>query len=98
MDKWTKQGLSVKGKGIKENGLDKLFGHIKTFILIWNSIGVFQDLHLKLISNVDNIIKWNDIHIGSYDLCLEVKELNLKDGYERKGEISKFKSIQSQVS
>ena len=29
-----KQGLSVKGKGIKENGLDKLFGHIKTFILI----------------------------------------------------------------
>ena len=80
-----KQGLSVKGKGIKENGLDKLFGHIKAFILIWNSIGVCQDLHLKLISNVDNIIKGNDIHIGSYDLCLEVKELNLKDGYENKG-------------
>ena len=56
--------------GIKENGLDKRLGHIKTFNLICNSIGVCQDLYLKLISNVDNIIKWNNIHIGSYDLCL----------------------------
>ena len=80
-----KQGLSVKGKGIKENGLGKLFMLIKAFILIWNSIGVAYGLHWKLISNVDNIIKEDDIHIGSYDLCLEVKELNLKDGYENKG-------------
>ena len=59
--------------------------------MIWNSIGVAYRLHWKLISNVDNIIKGNDIHIGSYDLCLEVKELNLKDGYENKGEISKWR-------
>ena len=89
MDISIKQGLSAIVEGIKENGLDKLFEDIKAFILIWNSIGVCQDLHLKLISNVDNIIKGDDIHIGSYDLCLEVKELNLKDWYENEGEISK---------
>ena len=48
MDISIKQGLSAIVEGIKENGLDKLFGHIKTVILIWNSIGVCQDLHLKL--------------------------------------------------
>ena len=32
-----------------------------------------------------------------YDLCLEVKELDLKDGYENKEEISNFKSTKSQV-
>ena len=87
-----KQGLSVKGKGIKENGLDKLINNTKRFLLIWNSIGVAYRLHWKLISNVDNITKGNDIHIGFYDLCLEVKELNLKDGYENIEEISKLKS------
>ena len=46
---------------------------------------------------VDNITKGNDIHIGFYDLCLEVKELDLKDGYENKEEISKLKSTKSQV-
>ena len=35
--------------------------------------------------------------MGFYDLCLEVKELDLKDGYENKEEISKLKSTQSQV-
>ena len=64
----TKQWLSAGWKGIKENGLDKLLGHIKTFNLIWNSIGVFGGLTDELISKVDNIIKWNDIHVGSYKL------------------------------
>ena len=32
-----------------------------------------------------------------YDLCLEVKELDLKDGFENKEEISNFKSTKSQV-
>ena len=36
-------------------------------------MGVFDGLTNELIINVDNIIKWNDIHIGSYDLCLWVK-------------------------
>ena len=35
--------------------------------------------------------------MGFYDLCLEVKELDLKDGYENKEGISKLKSTQSQV-
>ena len=32
-----------------------------------------------------------------YDLCLEVKELDLKDEFENKEEISNFKSTKSQV-
>ena len=32
-----------------------------------------------------------------YDLCLEVKELDLKDGFENKEEISNFKSTKSQA-
>ena len=70
MDISIKQGLSAIVKGIKENGLDKLLGHIKTFNLIWNSIGVFEDLTEGLISKVDNIIKWNDIHMRAYELSL----------------------------
>ena len=65
--------------------------------MICNSIGVAYSLHWKLISHVDNITNGNDIYIGFYDLCLEVKELDLKDGYENKEEISKLKSTQSQV-
>ena len=32
-----------------------------------------------------------------YDLCLEVKELDLKDEFENKEEISNFMSTKSQV-
>ena len=64
----TKQWLSAGWKGIKENGLDKLLGQIRTFNSIWNSIGVFEGLTKELISNVDNIIKWNDIHVGCYEV------------------------------
>ena len=32
-----------------------------------------------------------------YDLCLEVKELNLKDEFKNKEEISNFKSTKSQA-
>ena len=65
--------------------------------MIWNSIGVAYSLHWKLISHVDNIAIGNDIYMRIYDLCLKVKELNFKDEFENKEEISNFKNTKSQV-